>query len=60
MKANRMPDLIENAQEKFAAEGVNLAMEHRLRPFLFDESQTGTDARSERCTCSIRRRRVRK
>lgn len=40
MKVNRMPSLIEKAQEKFNAEGVNLAMEQRLRPFLFNESET--------------------
>lgn len=40
MKINRIPDLIEKAQEKFNAEGVNLAMEQRLRPFLFNESET--------------------
>lgn len=40
MKVNRMPSLIEKAQEKFNAEGVNLAMEQRLRPFLFNEPET--------------------
>lgn len=40
MEANQMPDLIENAGRKFANEGVNPAMEQRLRPFLFNESET--------------------
>lgn len=40
MKVNRMPNLIKKAQEKFANEGISLAMEQRLRPFLFNESET--------------------
>lgn len=40
MKVNRVPDLIKKAQRKFAAEEVTPAMARRLKPFLFNESET--------------------
>jgi len=39
MQANRVIDLIEQAQAKFATEGAGEAIIRRLRPFLFDEGE---------------------
>lgn len=39
MKANRMTDIVNQAREKFGAEGAGEAVARRLRPFLFDEME---------------------